>query len=141
MTSIIFIMIIILDTTSPGKGITIVTTGQVTDMAIGVIIMMMIAGAMREETVRLAGGLGVMAPREPIVMKSSPILSGDLEVQGLKGILIEVKALLHQGPLQVGHSQQPRGVLRVLEEIAKAGLLHLGVQSSPHVMDPVLSGL
>ena len=66
MKSSILLMIIILDITSPGKGISIMMTDPVTDMAIGVINMMVINGAIREETVRMAGRLSVVSPRELI---------------------------------------------------------------------------
>ena len=57
--------------------------------------------------------------------KFSLLLSVDLRVWGLKGILLEVEALLLQDPLPVNR-QQPREVLRGLGELAMARLPHLG---------------
>ena len=97
----------------------------------GVMIMMVIVGAMRDGTVRMAEGLIGLSPREHIAMNSLAILFRELKVRGPQGVLTGVEALLLQDPVPVGHSHQPQGVLRVMEGLARARLIHLWVQSFP----------
>ena len=115
----------VLRTTNPGIGVMIVTTGLMIDAMIGHIIMMRIVGVMMVGAARIINVLVKRTPLGVLAMRFSLLLSVDVEVRRLKGVLLEVEALLLQDPLPVDR-QQPREVLRGLGELAMARLLHLG---------------
>ena len=122
-----------------GIGVIPVTTGLMIGATIGHVVMTGIVGVMMVGAARIINDLVKRTPLEVQATRLSLLLSVDLGVRGLKGVLLEVKALLLQDPLPV-ERQQPQEVLRGLGELATARLPHLGRQYTPHAKDPVLVG-
>ena len=85
---------VVLCMTNPEMGVIIVTTGLMIDAIIGLIIMMGIVGVMMVGAARIINDLVKRTPLGVLAMRFSLLLSVDLGVRGLKGVLLDVKALL-----------------------------------------------